>query len=151
MASRCLCVSPHMHLDNFFFKWHNNIFISKLLRSFLSFFLSLGGAWMQALPLAAWVLLCLKVHMLLHQFKNLKRQGDRQINRFFPLRMCGMESLTLVWCCSRLFSFIPWRGNQVGHEALVRMRECPISHDKFFYELYLYYNPMFLMVSIVYL
>jgi hypothetical protein len=106
---------------------------------------------MQALPLAAWVLLCLKVNMLLHQFKNLKRQGDRQINRFFPLRVCGKESLTLVWCCSRLFFFIPWRGNQVGHEAMVRMKEHPISHDKFFYEVYLYYNPMFLMVSIVYL
>jgi hypothetical protein len=25
--------------------------------------------------------------MLLHQFKNLKRKGDRQINRFFPLRV----------------------------------------------------------------
>jgi len=34
---------------------------------------------------------------------------------------------------------------------MVRMKEFPISHDKFFYEVYLYYNPMFLMVSIVYL
>jgi hypothetical protein len=34
-----VCVYPlHMHLDNFFFKWHNNIFISNLLRSFFSFF-----------------------------------------------------------------------------------------------------------------
>ncbi|CAK9223805.1 unnamed protein product [Sphagnum troendelagicum] len=34
---------------------------------------------------------------------------------------------------------------------MVRMKEFPISHDKFFYEAYLYYNPMFLMSMMVWL